>query len=418
MRLPALRVGRRLRHPGRLRGARVLGGRRRRPRHHARRQPALPADARARNATRCGAPTQSRRSAKACAATSWRAASPAQRVTVIPNAVDVDSVPLRRARPTRRCRQQLGLDGATVHRLRRLVLRLRGPRPAARGAAARLLPRVPELRVLLVGGGPQEAALQRAGGALGLGRSASCSPAACRTPRCSATTSSIDVLAYPRHSMRLTELVTPLKPLEAMAQGRLLVASDVGGHRELIRDGETGFLFAAGDAGALARARSTRCSRDATDWPRISAAGAPLRRDRAHLGAQRGALRAPCTTAAAAPQRAEPRPRRCALRARDAMCGIHGLSSSTARRSTRALLARDGRVTRPSRPRRRGHARRRPLRDRHAAPVDHRRGRRPSAARATPTARSWLVCNGEIYNFRELRAELAGARPPLQHALG
>jgi hypothetical protein len=35
--------------------------------------------------------------------------------------------------------------------------------------------------------------------------------------------------------MRLTELVTPLKPLEAMAQGRLLVASDVGGHRELIR---------------------------------------------------------------------------------------------------------------------------------------------------------------------------------------
>jgi hypothetical protein len=41
----------------------------------------------------------------------------------------------------------------------------------------------------------------------------------------------VDVLAYPRHPMRLTELVTPLKPLEAMAQGRLLVASDVGGHR-------------------------------------------------------------------------------------------------------------------------------------------------------------------------------------------
>jgi len=29
--------------------------------------------------------------------------------------------------------------------------------------------------------------------------------------------------------MRLTELVTPLKPLEAMAQGRLVVASDVEG---------------------------------------------------------------------------------------------------------------------------------------------------------------------------------------------
>ena len=53
--------------------------------------------------------------------------------------------------------------------------------------------------------------------------------------------------------MRLTDLVTPLKPLEAMAQGRLVVASDVGGHRELIRDGETGCLFQAGDAHHLAR---------------------------------------------------------------------------------------------------------------------------------------------------------------------
>jgi glycosyltransferase involved in cell wall biosynthesis len=64
----------------------------------------------------------------------------------------------------------------------------------------------------------------------------------------------VDVFAYPRKSMRLTDLVTPLKPLEAMAQGRLLVASDVGGHKELIRDGETGVLFRAGDAASLADA--------------------------------------------------------------------------------------------------------------------------------------------------------------------
>jgi glycosyltransferase involved in cell wall biosynthesis len=37
-----------------------------------------------------------------------------------------------------------------------------------------------------------------------------------------------------------------------MAQGRLLVASDVGGHHELIRDRETGYLFKAGDKNALA----------------------------------------------------------------------------------------------------------------------------------------------------------------------
>jgi PEP-CTERM/exosortase A-associated glycosyltransferase len=57
----------------------------------------------------------------------------------------------------------------------------------------------------------------------------------------------IDILAYPRKSMRLTDLVTPLKPLEAMAQGRLVAASNVGGHRELIEDGVTGALFPADD---------------------------------------------------------------------------------------------------------------------------------------------------------------------------
>ena len=37
-----------------------------------------------------------------------------------------------------------------------------------------------------------------------------------------------DILVYPRKAMRLTELVTPLKPLEAMAQRKLVAASDVG----------------------------------------------------------------------------------------------------------------------------------------------------------------------------------------------
>ncbi|MFX8090585.1 glycosyltransferase family 4 protein, partial [Acinetobacter baumannii] len=44
------------------------------------------------------------------------------------------------------------------------------------------------------------------------------------------------------------------KPLEAMAQRRLVAASDVGGHRELIRDGDTGTLFAPGNPPAMAAA--------------------------------------------------------------------------------------------------------------------------------------------------------------------
>jgi glycosyltransferase involved in cell wall biosynthesis len=82
----------------------------------------------------------------------------------------------------------------------------------------------------------------------------------------------VDILAYPRHSMRLTELVTPLKPLEAMAQGRLLVASDVGGHKELIRHGETGVLFKAGNVAHLSQSIVDLLAAKNT-WPALRKAG-------------------------------------------------------------------------------------------------------------------------------------------------
>jgi len=55
----------------------------------------------------------------------------------------------------------------------------------------------------------------------------------------------VDVLVYPRHSIRLTELVTPLKPLEAMALGKSILGSDVGGMRELVESEKTGILYRA-----------------------------------------------------------------------------------------------------------------------------------------------------------------------------
>ncbi len=111
----------------------------------------------------------------------------------------------------------------------------------------------PAARLLLVGGGPMEAALKA---------QAAASPASAqihfvgRVPHDQVERyySLIDILAYPRKQMRLTDLVTPLKPLEAMAQGKLVAASDVGGHRELIEDGETGTLFAPDSPAAIADA--------------------------------------------------------------------------------------------------------------------------------------------------------------------
>tara|TARA_R110002110_G_scaffold415858_2_gene658596 strand:- start:34192 stop:35406 length:1215 start_codon:yes stop_codon:yes gene_type:complete len=55
----------------------------------------------------------------------------------------------------------------------------------------------------------------------------------------------LNVLVYPRKKLRLTDLVTPLKPLEAMAMGKCVIASDVGGHKELIENGSNGLLFEA-----------------------------------------------------------------------------------------------------------------------------------------------------------------------------
>jgi PEP-CTERM/exosortase A-associated glycosyltransferase len=118
-------------------------------------------------------------------------------------------------------------------------------------AFARVAKQQSETVLLLVGGGEMESELKALIGSLNLSDRV-VMPGRIPHERVPGVYAMVDVLAYPRYSMRLTELVTPLKPLEAMAMGKVLVASDVGGHKELITDGETGILFKAGDEAALA----------------------------------------------------------------------------------------------------------------------------------------------------------------------
>ncbi len=118
----------------------------------------------------------------------------------------------------------------------------------------------PGARLLLVGGGPMEAALKARSEASPVAHAIRF---AGRVPHTEVERyySLCDIMAYPRKRSRLTDLVTPLKPLEAMAQGRIVAASDVGGHRELITDGVTGVLFPADEPAGLRRParRAARC---------------------------------------------------------------------------------------------------------------------------------------------------------------
>lgn len=194
---------------------------------------------------------------------------PESKITVIPNAVDIDNfafgVPGDDA-----LRAELGLTGKRVLGFIGSFYAYEGLDLLLRALPA-ILQQAPDIALLLTGGGPQEENLKRLTQELGLQDHVKFTG---RVPHAQVQRyySLVDVLVYPRHSMRLTDLVTPLKPLEAMAQGLLLVASDVGGHKELIRDGETGMLFRAGDADDLARS-VLRLLAMQDRWPQLREAG-------------------------------------------------------------------------------------------------------------------------------------------------
>jgi PEP-CTERM/exosortase A-associated glycosyltransferase len=191
------------------------------------------------------------------------------KIEIVPNAVD----------PARFCSttaanpalaQKLGLEGCTVlgfigsfYTYEGLILLIE--------AMPKLLKTNPDLKVLLIGGGHEERRLRERCYQRGLGDRIVFTG---RIPHQDvfAHYSLIDLCVYPRLPMPLTDLVTPLKPLEAIAAGRVVVASDVGGHLELIEDNQTGYLFKAGYLAALIeRLAAVLASRE--QWPQIRVNG-------------------------------------------------------------------------------------------------------------------------------------------------
>jgi PEP-CTERM/exosortase A-associated glycosyltransferase len=175
----------------------------------------------------------------------------ADKITIIPNGVDVTEFEFCKA-PDPELRASLDLQGKTV-------LGFLGSFYSYEGldllisALPAVIKEAPDVALLLVGGGPAESELREQTRRLGLEQHVRFVG---RVPhgRVQDYYALVDVFVYPRHPMRLTELVTPLKPLEAMARGGIVLVSDVGGHRELVSDFETGRFFRADDVQSLSRA--------------------------------------------------------------------------------------------------------------------------------------------------------------------
>jgi len=189
------------------------------------------------------------------------------KVTVVPNAVDRLAFAGPRT-PDPDLVSRFGLAGKTVLGFFGSFYLYEGLHVLLH-ALALLRRERPEIMVLLAGGGPEEERLRELAENLDLDAALIF---AGRIPHQEIQRyyDLTELLVFPRLSMRVTELVTPLKPLEAMAQERIVLASDVGGHRELIRDGETGYLFSPNQPERLAECVLAALA-DRANWPQMRA---------------------------------------------------------------------------------------------------------------------------------------------------
>jgi glycosyltransferase involved in cell wall biosynthesis len=119
-------------------------------------------------------------------------------------------------------------------------------------AVASLRPRFPSIRALIVGDGPERTSIEERARELGLDRGTLVMPGRIPHDEIARYYSLIDVFVVPRIASRVTELVSPLKPFEAMALARPIVVADLRALREIVTPGETGLIYPPGDAAALA----------------------------------------------------------------------------------------------------------------------------------------------------------------------
>lgn len=172
---------------------------------------------------------------------------PSEKLEIVPNGVDTARfVPGLRDEPRA---QSMGLGESFVIGFVGSMRRLEGLSTLLEAYALCRAKRQ-AISLVIVGDGPDRPALEAQARQLGLAGIVFTG----NVPHSDVSSwySIMDVLVYPRIKAVINERVTPLKPLEAMALGKICIGSNVGGLTELIRDNETGVIFRAGNAKDLA----------------------------------------------------------------------------------------------------------------------------------------------------------------------
>jgi glycosyltransferase involved in cell wall biosynthesis len=173
---------------------------------------------------------------------------PAGRIVLVPNAVDPERFRPRPRDEALAC--ELGLGGRPVIGYVGSLVDYEGLDALLR-AAALLAGRGLAFTVLIVGGGPEAPRLERLARALGIRDRVRLVG---RVPHAEVGRyySLVDVAPFPRRSVRVTEMVSPMKPLEAMAMEKAVVVSGVAPLTELVEDGATGRVVPEASGEALA----------------------------------------------------------------------------------------------------------------------------------------------------------------------
>ncbi|MGP9613485.1 glycosyltransferase [Brachybacterium sp. AOP42-B2-9] len=171
----------------------------------------------------------------------------AEKISIVPNGVDTDRfVPTA---PDEELTEELGVRGKTVIGYVGTIVDYEGLDLLL--TAARELRRTREdFHVLVIGDGAKLEDLRAAVEADGIGDVVTFTG---RVPHEDVERyySIIDITPFPRLPLPVTEMVSPLKPFEAMAMGKAVVASDVAALKEIVTPGMNGLLHEKGSADSL-----------------------------------------------------------------------------------------------------------------------------------------------------------------------